>query len=247
MDLRAYLDRIGYHGSPDRTAENLAVLLRCHLESVPFENLDFYNSPREMPLSTEALYDKIVLRRRGGVCCELNTLFGRLLESMGYDCYPVLVRVVMPGAPAQISHQGIVATVEGKRYYCDVGFGGPGPKGLVELDTQEHQQIYGETFRVTQDPRGVTIWGAFPGGEVPILEMIDVPARYEDFTVVLYYSTGYPNSYFLGRPIVNLCLPNGSKALTGNQLTIRRDGEMTRRILETDAEMAEVLWEEFGL
>ena len=247
MDIRAYWNRIGYRGSPDCTVENLATLLRCHLEQVPFENLDFYSSPKEMPLSTQALFDKIVLRRRGGVCCELNTLFGRLLEAMGYDCYPVLVRVVMPGAPALISHQGIVVTVDGARYYCDVGFGGPGPKGLVALDTLAPQQIYGETFRVTQDPRGITIWGNFPGGEGPILEMIDAPARYEDFAVVLYYSTGYPKSYFLGRPIVNLCLPNGSKALTGNQLTIRRDGQVTRRILETEAEMAAALREEFGL
>ena len=247
MEINAYLDRIGYTGSRDCNRENLAKLLRCHLEQVPFENLDFYREPKEMPLDEASLFDKIVTRRRGGVCCELNTSFGRLLENLGYDCYPVLVRVVMPGAPAMISHQGIVATVEGKRYYCDVGFGGPGPKGLVELDREELQQIFGETFRVSKDSRGVTILGRFPDGEAPILEIIDVPARYEDFAVVLYFSTAYPKSYFLGQPIVNLCLSNGSKALTGNRLTIHRDGEVTRRILETEEEFAEALRVEFGL
>lgn len=247
MQISAYLERIGYDGSPECSAENLARLLRCHLEQVPFENLDFFENPKELPLDVDSLFDKIVTRRRGGVCCELNTLFGRLLEAMGYDCYPVLVRVVMPGAPAMISHQGIVATVDGKRYYCDVGFGGPGPKGLVALDTEEPQQIFGETFRVTTDLRGVTILGNFPGGEAPILEIIDVPARYEDFSVVLYYATAYPKSYFLSQPIVNLCLPDGHKALTGDRLTIRRGGEVIQRTLETDMEFSEALREEFGL
>ena len=152
MQINAYLERIGYDGSPECSAENLARLLRCHLEQVPFENLDFFDDPKELPLDVDSLFDKIVTRRRGGVCCELNTLFGKLLSAMGYECYPVLVRIVMPGPPvSMISHQGIVARVDGKKYYCDVGFGGPGPKGALALDEEPVQVVDGERFRIRQE------------------------------------------------------------------------------------------------
>ena len=53
MQIDAYLERIGYDGSPECSAENLARLLRCHLEQVPFENLDFFDDPKELPLDVK--------------------------------------------------------------------------------------------------------------------------------------------------------------------------------------------------
>lgn len=245
--MEHYLKRIGYTGNREPDLENLSRLTRLHLETVPFDTLDFYGNPCILPLEIQELYDKVVTRNRGGVCCELNHLFCWLLKGLGFQAVTVMARILMGPGEGRICHACNLVEVDGRRYYCDVGFGGPGPKGLVELDREEHQQIFGETFRVSKDIRGVTILGRFPDGEAPILEIIDVPARYEDFAVVLYFSTAYPKSYFLGQPIVNLCLSNGSKALTGNRLTIHRDGEVTRRILETEEEFAEALRVEFGL
>ena len=248
MQINAYLNRIGYNGSQECTAENLSKLLRCHLEQVPFENLDFFDDPKELPLDVDSLFDKIVTRRRGGVCCELNTLFGKLLSAMGYECYPVLVRIVMPGPPvSMISHQGIVARVDGKKYYCDVGFGGPGPKGLVAIDDPDEQMIDALPFRAERSGLSVTIHGVLGGNWVSILQFHDVAAQDGDFAVVLYYFTGNPKSYFMGKPIVNLCLPDGHKALTGDRLTIRRGGEVIQRTLETEEDLRTALREEFGL
>ena len=42
MDIQAYFDRIGYVGNYDLTVENLTALIRQHMETVPFENLDCY-------------------------------------------------------------------------------------------------------------------------------------------------------------------------------------------------------------
>ena len=71
MDIQAYFDRIGYTGTRELTRDNLTLLIRQHLEAVPFENLDCY--PGGCPLSNDPkkLFEKIVVNRRGGICFEL--------------------------------------------------------------------------------------------------------------------------------------------------------------------------------
>ncbi len=52
---------------------------------------------------------------------------------------------------------------------------------------------------------------------------------------------------FRANRTVNLTLPNGSKALSGNHLTIREDGRVIERDLTSREEIETVLREEFGL
>ena len=83
MEIDAYLGRIGYSGPRTPTAETLRQLHRAHMFAVPFENLDIpLGNP--IALSLPAFYAKIVERRRGGFCYELNGLFGWLLEQLGF-------------------------------------------------------------------------------------------------------------------------------------------------------------------
>src|SRR5215216_6410072 len=84
MDIPAYLDRINYHGAIDPTAAALRELHRAHLLAVPFENLDIHLG-RPIVLEQQALFAKIVTRRRGGFCYELNGLFALLLRDLGFD------------------------------------------------------------------------------------------------------------------------------------------------------------------
>src|SRR5215211_1320238 len=84
MDLHTYLQRINYHGQQAPTAATLRDLHRAHLLAVPFENLDIHLG-RPILLDQDALFDKIVRRRRGGFCYELNGLFALLLRELGFD------------------------------------------------------------------------------------------------------------------------------------------------------------------
>src|SRR5262245_39731528 len=84
MNIQAYLDRIDYHGSLDPTAETLRALHVAHLLAVPFENLNI-GMGWPIVLDRDALFEKIVLRRRGGFCYELNGLFAALLRALGFD------------------------------------------------------------------------------------------------------------------------------------------------------------------
>src|SRR5438445_7498063 len=78
-----YLARIGYTGPRDATSATLRALHVRHLLTVPFENLDIHLG-REIVPEERRILDKIVTRRRGGFCYELNGAFAVLLRALGF-------------------------------------------------------------------------------------------------------------------------------------------------------------------
>ena len=80
--VEEYLARIGYAGSIEPTTEGLRALHRAHMLTVPFENLDI-GLKREISCDAESAVRKIVERRRGGFCYELNGAFAWLLRELG--------------------------------------------------------------------------------------------------------------------------------------------------------------------
>ena len=83
MNAERYLSRIGLkESSLPPTAQTLETLQRAHLYAVPYDNLDILAGKPIAP-AREALYEKIVTRRPGGHCFELNGLFRLLLRPLG--------------------------------------------------------------------------------------------------------------------------------------------------------------------
>lgn len=83
--LEAYLERIGLHEAPEASVDGLEQMQRAHLETVPFENIDIIKGRVPLALDEDALFDKIVSRRRGGICYELNLLFAEALRALGFN------------------------------------------------------------------------------------------------------------------------------------------------------------------
>src|ERR1043165_7896848 len=84
MNIPAYLDRINYRGPLNADAETLRQLHVAHLRNVPFENLSIH-AHEPIVLDDDSLFEKIVTRRRGGFCYELNGLFAALLRTIGFQ------------------------------------------------------------------------------------------------------------------------------------------------------------------
>ncbi|XP_075422611.1 uncharacterized protein LOC142463571 isoform X4 [Ascaphus truei] len=84
MDLNAYLRRVGITAAAPPSLAALRELHRQHLLSVPFESLSIHIGERII-LDPALLYEKIVVRRRGGFCCENNGLFLWVLQELGYQ------------------------------------------------------------------------------------------------------------------------------------------------------------------
>lgn len=96
----AYLERIGYKDAPEVSLVCLKKLVLGQLHNIPFEDLDVFHGHKEPSLDTDALFEKIVVNKRGGYCFELNGLFARLLTTLGFACRSHMARVVWNYPPA---------------------------------------------------------------------------------------------------------------------------------------------------
>ena len=92
MEIEKYLERIGYEGNTEPAMELLNALQKKHLLNIPFENLDIhYKIPIELDLAN--IFEKVVIKRRGGFCYELNGIFYELLNSIGFNVKMISARV----------------------------------------------------------------------------------------------------------------------------------------------------------
>src|SRR5579871_4953685 len=130
QDLAAYLSRIDVAGPVAPDAATLRELHRAHQRTVPFENLSIH-LPEPISLTEADLLDKIITRRRGGFCYELNGGFALLLEAIGFTVSRVAGRVHgKDGLGPPFDHLALIvgtaddsATDDRGPWLADVGFG----------------------------------------------------------------------------------------------------------------------------
>lgn len=248
MKVQAYLTRIGAEYPRELTPEALMKLTRAHLETVPFEVLQMTEAHTEPSLEPDGLFDKIVTHRRGGYCFELNKAFYLLLKELGFDCYPVGVRVLMGRPePRPISHRGIVVRFGEEKWYCDVGFGGRGPKGILRLDDPNVQTLVYESFRVFQEDGNYVIVYLDGDQQTRMLKFRDELWLDEDFALLNGYYANHTRSPFIQRRMAYLCKPDGWISLVGDTFTTFRCGETTVHTVTDDAESRALVREKFGL
>ena len=123
MDIDLYLKRINYKGPLIPSIESLRKLQLSHLFYVPFENLSIHSN-EPIILQYKLLYDKIVLKRRGGFCYELNGLFSYLLQQLGYEVEILSAGVaeVNNNFGPDFDHMCLMVSLE-DIWLVDVGFG----------------------------------------------------------------------------------------------------------------------------
>lgn len=128
MKLTQYLARIGYVGSPKEDLRTLRAIHRAHAEAISYENLDILLH-QPVSRSVPAIYEKIVERRRGGWCYEMNGLLSWALEEIGFKVIRLAGGVHRQTLGDRIIGNHLVILVElDETWLADVGFG----DGLIE-------------------------------------------------------------------------------------------------------------------
>ena len=257
--VSAYLERIGYEGDVVVCKETLDALTFCHQKSVPFETYDVHVCGVVPALSEEALYEKIVVRRRGGYCFELNKCFETLLSALGFEVRPVLSRAVRGrDTRMPINHRGMLVKLDGVEHTVDVGFGGPMPAGSLRMVDGEEQCVQGEYYtprkmdeswwaidRITRAGKDFFDDGV-PERKQTELEVSVAIVEDIDFNG-LNVAFAQPGVLFRDHLVCNLRTDKGHYALMDDKLTVRNDGEKSVVVLEDKEEQYAALKKYFGI
>ena len=251
MNIPAYLTRMNYSASVKPDAETLHGLQSAHLLSIPFENLDIgLNQP--IQLSEEALWDKIILRKRGGFCYELNGLFARFLKQIGFDVTYLNARVFNRKGKLGIDFDHLALLVkipqEPTRWLADVGFGDSFTEPLsFEMGNEQVQGL--RSYRLEQTTEGYITWqknydGTWERQYFFDLQPHNFPDEYE--AACLYHQTS-PKSSFTRASIISRATPEGRISLEDGSLIITTNGQREERLVPDREEYQALLKEHFGV
>ncbi len=244
--LEAYLDRIGFVGTPRADLGSLIRIHRGHAFSIPYENLDVQLG-RPITRAREEAFEKIVQRGRGGWCYEMNGLLSLALEQAGFKVRRLagaVLREVL-GEASIGNHLVILVDLDGETWLCDAGFG----DGLIEpmrLAPGDFavgpyrcslQRIEGGWWRYRNDPRGGAPSFDFHE-DVTDESLLEANCRWLQTD---------PASPFVQNAIVQRWTPGVFYALVGRVLSMVDETGKTSRTLETAEAYLDTLRTVFGL
>jgi N-hydroxyarylamine O-acetyltransferase len=243
--VAAYLNRIGVPAPTVMDAAALRALHRAHQATVPFENLSIHLA-EPISLDEGDLIGKIVHRRRGGFCYELNGAFALLLEALGARVSRVAARVYGDaGLSPPFDHLALlVRPADGSgRWLADVGFGSHSDYPL-RLDARDEQD----------DPAGRFRLADADGGDIDVLKDGQPQYRLEtrerslaDCVPTCWFQQTSPLSHFTHSTICSRLTPGGRISISGRMLIRTEGGTRTEQQIATDDALLAAYRDHFGV
>ncbi len=255
-DVADYLTRIGYAGSTEPTLATLQALVGAHLSHIPFENVDPMMGIPVADLSAEALFAKMVHRRRGGYCFEHNGLLRYALEDLGFGVESLTGRVVwmkpegVDSPPSALTHQVLAVQFPGvdQRYLVDVGFGGQTLTAPIEFTAGVVQQTPNEPYRIGVHGDGYFLETLLGDTWRPLYTFTDEPRPPIDLQVGSWFVSTHPESIFVVGLSASLIIDGARWNLRGRNLAMHRVGAPSETIrFDNAAQVLDALMNRFGI
>lgn len=248
LNLKTYLKRINYHGSLTPGVDTLRELQVAHLLTVPFENLSIH-SAEAISLEDEALFAKVVERKRGGFCYELNGLFAALLRALGVEVVMLSAEVANEDGnfSQPFDHMALMVKLD-QRWLVDVGFGDSFLEPLL-LDEVGEQIQRDHAYRLGS------------AGSYHIMSRRELnddqwkmqyrftlqPYEYSDYAEMCRYHQTSPQSHFTQRRICSRATEDGRITLSDMRLIITSQSGRHEQTLMTDDDYRAALQKHFGV
>jgi N-hydroxyarylamine O-acetyltransferase len=246
MNVDSYLRRIEYDGPRDPSAATLRGLHRRHLFTVPFENLDIHLGV-PIVLEMDHLFDKIVTRKRGGFCYELNGLFCELLRTLGFrvEMLSGRVRHEHGGFSPEFDHMLLKVELD-EPWLVDVGFGDSFVDPIV-FHEGGADQVNGHRYVVRPNSGDWYLMREDSSGQVPLYAFRDVPHSLCEYDPMCTYHQTSPESHFTKNWICSRATPDGRVTLTNMRLIVTQGAHREERQLGSEAELRRCLDELLGV
>jgi N-hydroxyarylamine O-acetyltransferase len=213
---------------------------------VPFENLDI-GLGRPIALNEGALYAKIVERRRGGFCYELNGLFAALLRALGFRVTllsaGVMSRMHGDFGP-EFDHLALRVDLA-EPWLADVGFGECFVHPL-RLAGRGEQRDPGGIYRIAECGGWHLLESRDGEGNwKPEYRFTLTPRELSDFEEMCHYQQTSPDSGFTKHSTCSLPMLNGRVTISDDRLIVTTNGVREETELPDEAARVLVLREWF--
>ena len=247
MKIKAYIERINYKESLQPTVETLRGLQLAHLQTVPFENLSIH-AKEPIILHEESLYEKIVMRKHGGFCYELNGLFAALLRELGFEVTMLSAGVAKNSGRfgPDFDHMALMVSLN-ERWLVDVGFGDSFQQPLL-IDSRDVQLQGERSYQIVDDGKYLVLkerkneddWKAQ-------YRFYHHPCELGDYEEMCRYHQTSPQSTFTQKRLCSIAKPNGRTTLSDMRLIETIGEEKFERTLADEVEYKTILKKEFGI
>ncbi|CAN5612849.1 arylamine N-acetyltransferase [soil metagenome] len=247
--LQAYLDRIHITEIEPPSVAYLAKLQMHHLLAVPFENFSVMAN-ETIALEEQWLVNKIVTRRRGGFCYELNGSFSCLLRELGFAVTRISARAYHASShhfSPEFDHMALLVQLD-KTYLVDVGFGEFArqplalPDGTTEDVGGRYQILAIDSGR---DEYYIQKWQT--DAWQTQYSFTTTGHEFPAYRPMCEYHQNGPNSSFKEQAFCTIATTSGRLTLSPDALTIT-EGERKEKISITSPEQySTCLGEHFGV
>jgi N-hydroxyarylamine O-acetyltransferase len=225
----------------------LQALHRAHVGHIPFENIDvLLGHPGK--LDRESLFDKLVVRRRGGYCFEQNLLFKDMLEDLDFAVRGLAARVRFGSKTlGSRGHMLLLVEVAGEPWVADVGFGGIGLLEPIPLIAGRDFHFPLVSFRLTREDDLWVLHARQLGEWIELYAFSLEPQERIDYEVHHYHTSTHPDSLFVKTLTAQLVAPDQRLTLRKGDLAVLTAAGLERRHFGSSAEVVALLRETFGL
>ena len=218
--IRAYFARLHLEVpekvTPD--AETLLRLHRRHVLTIPYENTDYLTGRiRSTDVGTQ--FREVILGKRGGMCIDMNPLFGELLTALGFrvSLYPTRICIRKPD-DLNFHIISIVEDGDGRSWWCDVA--NPFTRFFEPLPLIVGEELCasGSCFRFSQDADGRFVLAEkLTDSWKNLLAVIDGDAGEAGRNASKFSALrDYPDNAVCFKEVFSMVTPEGRRTLVGN-------------------------------
>ncbi len=244
IDAERYLKLIGCDGQTGVDIATLRKLHKSHLMAIPYNGaVQNFSGPLHFVNPDEsAMFETSIADGQGGTCFELNRLFFRLLDQLGYDV-TLMASSTAAGRETfgtDVEHMFFRVALDDGDWLVDVGY--PGPSFLEPvLICDAVQTQYGCQYRLVERDSGfavqrrgaVTRWGVVYSFTMQPRQWSDWQQVEDRFRDILARTGGPPDDQQI---LCSRTFGNGQAILKGRRYLTVRDGREEVRSVIDDGE-----------
>ena len=200
----------------EHTPEFLSLIVNKCVTNIAYENLDILED-KPISLEFKDMYEKIVLKGKGGYCFELNGLLTHILREMEFTVSDRFARYLRgeKEIPMRRHRVSVVKLCTGN-YMCDIGVGEIAPREALKIEEGLIQNIQGETYKFEKsDVHGWVLYDLYKGQWREYIAFTEEDQYDVDFIQPSFFCEKHPSSPFNKAPMLAIKTEKGRKTIDG--------------------------------